>query len=76
MKRAKGATLAEIMKATGWQVHTVRGFVSILVAKEARRSNRPRAPRASGRTRSQSSHDCEPNRSPLPVLPGRRFLLL
>src|SRR5579864_7318914 len=28
MKRAKGGTLAEIMKATGWQSHTVRGFVS------------------------------------------------
>jgi hypothetical protein len=33
MKRAKGATLPEIMKATGWQAHTVRGFVSILGSK-------------------------------------------
>ena len=33
MKRAKGATLAEIMKVTGWQPHTVRGFVSILCSK-------------------------------------------
>jgi hypothetical protein len=33
MKRAKGATLAEIMKVTGWQPHTVRGFVSILGKK-------------------------------------------
>ena len=33
MKRAKGATLAEIMEATGWQPHTVRGFVSILGSK-------------------------------------------
>ena len=30
MKRAKGATLAEVVKATSWQSHTVRGFVSIL----------------------------------------------
>jgi hypothetical protein len=33
MKRAKGATLAEIMAATSWQAHTVRGFVSILGSK-------------------------------------------
>jgi hypothetical protein len=33
MKRAKGATLAEIMDTTGWQAHTVRGFVSILGSK-------------------------------------------
>jgi hypothetical protein len=33
MNRAKGASLPEIMKATGWQPHTVRGFVSILGSK-------------------------------------------
>jgi hypothetical protein len=30
MKRPKGATLAEIVEATGWQKHTVRGLISIL----------------------------------------------
>ena len=30
MKHAKGA-IAEIMKATGWQPHTVRGFVAASV---------------------------------------------
>ena len=33
MKRAKGATLAEIMTVTKWQAHTVRGFVSLLGSK-------------------------------------------
>jgi hypothetical protein len=33
MKRANCVTLDEIMAATGWQRHTVRGFVSILCSK-------------------------------------------
>jgi hypothetical protein len=33
MKRAKGVTLAEIAELTGWQKHTIRGFVSILGSK-------------------------------------------
>ena|ERR1700682_1577068 len=28
LKRADGATLKELMKATGWQPHSVRGFLS------------------------------------------------
>jgi len=34
MRRSKGATLAEIMKTTGWQAHTVRGFVSGTLTKK------------------------------------------
>ena len=33
MTRAKGTTLAEIVETTGWQKHTVRGFVSLLGSK-------------------------------------------
>lgn len=33
MTRPKGATLDEIVSATGWQKHTVRGFVSVLGKK-------------------------------------------
>jgi hypothetical protein len=34
MKRAKGATLSQIIEFTGWQKHTVRGFVSLLASKD------------------------------------------
>jgi hypothetical protein len=34
MKRAKGATLDKIMKATSWQAHNVRGVISILGKEE------------------------------------------
>jgi hypothetical protein len=33
MQRKGGATLEEIVKTTGWQKHTVRGFISILGSK-------------------------------------------
>jgi hypothetical protein len=34
IRRSKGATLAEIMEKTGWQAHTVRGFVSGTLIKK------------------------------------------
>jgi hypothetical protein len=55
MKRAKGTTLGEIMKTTGWQAHTVLGFVSILGSKGGEKSNLQRTPPGSEATRSPSS---------------------
>ena len=34
VRRAKGASLPELMQATGWQAHSVRGFLSITGRKQ------------------------------------------
>jgi len=34
LKRAGGVTLKELMKATDWQAHSVRGFLSAVVGKK------------------------------------------
>jgi hypothetical protein len=36
LKRPGGATLKELMKATGWQAHSVRGFLSGTLGKKMR----------------------------------------
>jgi len=34
LKRAGGASLKDIMKATDWQAHSVRGFISGTIGKK------------------------------------------
>ena len=34
LRRKEGATLADLTKATGWQPHSVRGFLSAHVGKK------------------------------------------
>ncbi|MEM7429662.1 MAG: DUF3489 domain-containing protein [Pseudomonadota bacterium] len=34
LRRTSGASLAELQKATGWQAHSVRGFLSGTVRKK------------------------------------------
>ena len=36
LRRPSGATLANLMAATGWQPHSVRGFLSAQLAKKKR----------------------------------------
>ena len=38
LKRPSGATLKELMKATGWLPHSVRGFLSGTIGKKMGRA--------------------------------------
>ncbi|WP_439923109.1 DUF3489 domain-containing protein [Nitrobacter sp. JJSN] len=58
LQRAKGATIPQITEATGWQPHSVRGFLSGVVKKklklkvESRKDGSDRTYRIKGRASS------------------------
>ena len=55
LKRSGGASLKDIMKATDWQAHSVRGFLSGTLARRwGSSSNRPNGRMASAFTASRS----------------------
>ena len=76
MKRAKGVTLAEIAEATGWQNHTIRGFVEHS-GEQGWREDRvvEERPTASARTASRNRRLAKlPNQALLRFPPGAALL--
>jgi hypothetical protein len=62
LHRPEGATLDEIRSATGWQAHTVRGFISCTLQKQGRRV---RLYRKDGFARGEHKMWCASRRLPL-----------